>query len=174
MVFIIIVIFIIMQLLPIKDGGFTLINDWIYDIVRQWTWRLDVDGYPRTAISINGKRCRTHLHHFVMGKPFGLWEVDHKDHDKLNNLKSNLRWCTHRQNNYNRMAAVGGASVFKGVHWDARKNRWGVRLKMGGYRKRFGRYRTEIEAALAYDAAAKEYHGGFAYLNFPEGVTNAL
>ena len=162
-----------MQLLPIKDGGFTLVDDWIYDIVYKWSWRLS-DGYPRTNINIDGKRYHICLHHFVMGKPLSGWEVDHKDHNKLNNLKNNLRWCTHQQNNFNRCAYNKAKSVYKGVKWDSTKKRWEVRLSIGPRRMRFGRYRTETEAALAYDAAARKYHGEFAWLNFPEGDNNAL
>jgi hypothetical protein len=43
-----------------------------------------------------------------------------------------------------------------------------LRLTINGRRRSFAYYADQIEAAKAYDAAAREYHGEFALLNFGE------
>ena len=45
---------------------------------------------------------------------------------------------------------------------------WGAGLQVRGVPKHLGYFVHEIDAARAYDAAARKYHGPFANLNFPE------
>lgn len=61
----------------------------------------------------------------------------------------------------------GGSSIFHGVHRDASRNKWGARIHFSCSSKYLGRFDNEIDAAKAYDAAAKIYHGEYATLNFP-------
>ncbi len=91
--------------------------------------------------------------------------VDHIDGNKLNCRRANLRTCTHAENIRNRKKHKNGSSRFKGVHNDG--VRWRARIKLNGKAKSLGTYRTEIEAALAYDRAAREMFGEFARPNFP-------
>jgi hypothetical protein len=106
------------------------------------------------------------MHRVIMDAPKGLF-VDHIDHDGLNNRKSNLRLCTRKQNRRNRRPNRGGTSKYKGVHWSKSCKKY--RAAISHNKKRFclGYFRDEIEAAKAYDEAAKKFFGEFAYLNFP-------
>ena len=46
--------------------------------------------------------------------------------------------------------------------------KWAAMIMTDGKPKFIGHFDDEIEAARAYDAAARELHGQFAALNFPE------
>jgi hypothetical protein len=104
------------------------------------------------------------MHRFVMDAPCGV-EVDHRDGDGLNNTRANLRLCTHAEDCRNQ-GKTRGKSRFKGVYWHRRGRKWCVFVGKGNY---IGLFKTEIEAALAYDAEARLRFGPFAALNFPVG-----
>jgi hypothetical protein len=110
------------------------------------------------------------MHRVIMNAPAGL-VVDHIDHDGLNNTRNNLRLCTPRQNRYNLPPLPNGTSKYKGVHWSKSRRKWRVGIKCGPNAYHIGFFKSEIQAAKAYDKAAKEFFGEYAYLNFPELVT---
>ena len=90
--------------------------------------------------------------------------VDHKDGDSLNNQFENLRPTDYRGNNRNVRKQPGTSSFFKGVCWS--QGRWQAMLSVNKKGLYLGRFCDELEAAKAYDAAAKKYFGEFARLNF--------
>lgn len=89
--------------------------------------------------------------------------VDHKNGDKLDNRRENLRECTHGQNLANSRPRKRIHSRFKGVHPYAK--RWAAYVRVDGKRVRLGAYDTEEMAAAAYDAAARLHYGEFARAN---------
>lgn len=76
------------------EGKYAIVDDDDYEKVSKIVWNCDTEGY---AISNFGLR----MHRFIMDPPSGL-VVDHINHDKLDNRKSNLRVCTTFDNNQNR------------------------------------------------------------------------
>lgn len=106
------------------------------------------------------------LHHFILRTTPGQI-VDHINGDTLDNRKQNLRICTAAENakNARRQTFVGKTSRFKGVCWSKYDGKWLARITSDGATKDLGLFDIEIDAALAYDAAAERLHGDFARIN---------
>jgi hypothetical protein len=104
-----------------------------------------------------------YLHRFILDAPLGV-EVDHRDGNGLDCRRSNLRIATRSQNAMNVEAKP---QRFKGVIKNTRGHLWYAQLwQQGKYYVSRG-HKTEIDAAYAYDVLAREHHGEFAWLNFP-------
>lgn len=106
------------------------------------------------------------LHRHVLNFPQSA-EVDHKNHDTLDNRISNLRPCTSRQNQANRRKTANTSSRFRGVCWDGTHQIWQVHIRINSVQKTLGYRRDEEAAARLYDIVAIQQFGVFAQLNFP-------
>jgi hypothetical protein len=100
--------------------------------------------------------------------------VDHINNDPLDNRRCNLRVITNAQNTLNRSPMKNKSSKYKGVCKRKDSKKYSVQIFYQGRAIRLGTFESEIDAAKAYDAAAKKYHKEFAYLNFPENNEKGL
>lgn len=95
--------------------------------------------------------------------------VDHINHDSLDNRRANIRSCTRAENSMNTTSRKNSTSKYLGVWWEKGTQRWMAKIRVNGKSKYLKCSKTDEEiCARAYDEAAKEYHGEFANLNFPE------
>lgn len=159
-----------MKTIPLSRGLFALVDDCDYDWLMQWKWQATITAagkaYAARSFRSKGNRRFVKMHRLIMDAPAGL-EVDHRNRDGLDNQRHNLRLCTHGQNQANgKKYGPDKSSRFKGVSRAGRRGeKWQARITHCGRTHNLGRYDLELEAADAYDAAAKELFGGFAYTN---------
>jgi hypothetical protein len=160
-----------MEEIELTQGYVALVDDEDYELVSERSWY--AQKVPKSeivyAVSNNSRHASSRgllMHRFILDP--GETLVDHIDGDGLNNRRENLRLATHSQNMQNRRKGCNNTSGYIGVWWDPTTNQWRAELRHAGNRWRRGGFKTALDAAVARDAAAKELHGEFARLNFPQ------
>ncbi len=152
-----------------NQGDFTLIDVGVYPQIAPYSWRLHKkeEGKRTNYVkgSVNGEDIP--LHRFLTGHIPEGYVVDHINGDGLDNRRTNLRTCTNAENRQNEIKrrVENASSVFKGVSWDASRNKWSAKIQVAGETRNLGRFTEEQHAALAYDNAAREAFGAFARTN---------
>jgi hypothetical protein len=153
--------------IPMVNGFVALVSIEDYEAVARVTWYKGTSGYAVNRNNVNGSKKTLRMHRFVMelhgvSIPDGM-EVDHINHDRLDNRFENLRLCNRSLNFANKQYA---STNFRGVtvHPSGTK-RYQARLHFKGKKYSLGYYETAEEAAAAYNHKAIEIFGEFATLN---------
>jgi hypothetical protein len=100
------------------------------------------------------------MHRLLLSSKKGE-QVDHRNHDTLDNRRSNLRTATASQNSTNRRRRSDNTSGTRGVRFYAPNGKWLARIGVNGKRKHLGYFPTQEAAYAAYVDAAIEEHGEF-------------
>ena len=110
--------------------------------------------YNLVTLNKKGKGKSISIHilvaaHFIGKRPKGL-VIDHKDHDVNNNKADNLRYCTQRENLYDR--SIISKTGYVGVHMNPPNyvKRYRARIRIGKKLIELGSYSTAKEAGQAY------------------------
>lgn len=149
-----------LQQIPLTQGRFALVDDEDFEYLNQWKWYFD-HGYARRDQKIEGKKRRIYMHREIIENSFG---VDHKDNNRLNNQRSNLRSATQAQNILNTKKYKGWTSRFKGVSWHKKSKKWMAQIRASKKHFYLGLFDKEVDAYEAYKEAAIRLHGEFASL----------
>ena len=154
------------------EGKWVILDQQDYYRLSGFKWYVNGNGVNfyafRNMVVGPGLTKMKSMHREIMGSPKGML-VDHRNRDTFDNRRENLRLATHSQNSCNtERKKTGRSSQYRGVSWDKKRGYWNTQVVSKGKMVFFGRYKNEIEAAKAYDAAARKYHGEFARLNFPD------
>ena len=143
-----------------------LVDDADYEMLTAQTWyrKQGRNTWYATTASDCGIGF-VYMHRLILTAPPKL-EVDHRDGNGLNNQRDNLRVCTRGQNARN--CRGNSALGVKGVTLNANRERpWSAKIGVDYKTIHLGDFPSLEEAAHAYDAAAIQYFGEFARLNFP-------
>ncbi len=153
-----------------KEGYDILVDEDIYRKYRQLSWHITKEGYAETAAEGVDYKHNLSLHRLVMGVSDPAVLVDHRNNNRLDCRRDNLRIATPTQNSQNKGKNWNSQFAWKGIQRLAGKRRkpYNARIMLNGQSMSLGCYITAEEAARAYDCKAKELFGEFANLNFPE------
>ena len=158
--------------IPLTQGKYAIVDPEDYERLNKHKWHV-VRGaktyYAVRNLRIGKKRIAIKIHREIIDPPEPL-VVDHINHHGIDNRRANLRPATRAQNAVNKSIAATSScsSKYRGVSWDKNQQKWHAHLGVKRKRITIGYFKDEIEAAKAYDIAAKKHHGEFAVLNFPD------
>jgi len=107
----------------------------------------------------NGKFRHRALHRFILGMTDSAILVDHIDGNGLNNVRSNLRLATRRQNAHNTVCRADSKSGIKGVR--ERNGKFQANITKNGKMVYLGSWKDIELARAAYLRASAELHGEF-------------
>jgi len=157
--------------IPLTQGQVAIVDDADAEWLRRWSWCASkCHGGGRfvavRAERVSGSKRTVYMHREVMGLSRGAGlEVDHINHDVLDNRRQNLRVVTPTQNKRWIRSREGSSSAFVGVTWDSARDRWRAQIQVAGRVLNLGRYATEVEAARARDRYVRDNRTGHV-LNF--------
>lgn len=147
--------------IKLTRGKYAIVDAEDFEWLSFYKWHYTNTGYAATRDRAL-RRGILHIHRFICPTNYRQ-EIDHINHNKLDNRKANLRICSSSQNKYNRSVHRDSANGFKGVEkCNSFSNPWIARISVGKGRVYLGCFATKREAAKAYKIAAKKYHGEFA------------
>lgn len=131
-----------------------------FEIIKDFCWFVNSLGYVVTRDRITSKMIS--FHRLVM-RPKNKDElVDHIDHDRLNNCKSNLRVCSHDDNMKNRSIHKNNTSKVLGVTWYEPRKKWRSQIKINGRCTHIGLFTSKTEAIRARIKAELEFYKEYA------------
>jgi len=156
--------------IDIGEGKYTLVEPEDYYTYGKYKWVVYGTGSNlyviRHRMTGEAKTETVYMHREIMNPPKGLL-VDHRYGVSLDNRRGNLRLATPSENMLNRKKKKNTTSRYRGV-WRLKNGKYESQITDHGKRIHLGWFDSEIEAAKAYDVAAKKCHKEFARLNFPE------
>lgn len=156
-----------MKKIKLTQGKFALVDNEDFEVLSNYSWVYSPDkktGYAHTTVRLDGKRTTVKMHRMIMSAKKGL-QIDHINHNGLDNRRSNLRECTQSQNQANMNVRSTSSSGIKGVHQRKDNGRWRAHAFRNGRRVWLGHFNTAKEAAMAYNNYVLKFDGEFARLN---------
>lgn len=149
-----------MKLIRTTNGQHVKVDDADFEMLSAFSWHALWDATTASFYAIRALHGETiGMHRLLMGAT-GPKQVDHRNHDTLDNQRDNLRVCTPSENQWNRRPNSGTRSGLKGAYWN--KGAWVARIKINHKSTFLGRFASAEEAHEAYCSAASKRSSEFA------------
>ena len=139
-----------------RDGSVravTVVDDTDHEWLSRWRWCW-ANGYARRIEEREGVRRYIYMARLLMNLSHGdPRQVDHRDKNRLNNHRDNLRITAGAIENGQNVPGRKKTSRYRGVYWRTQRSKWAAcaSLTVDGHRRRFyfGLFDDEEEAAQA-------------------------
>jgi len=156
-----------MKTIPLTQGKVALVDDEDFEALSAYKWQTErrFDG-SWCAVRVgrwDRGRHKVYMPRQIMCPPPGV-VVIHVDGDYLNNRRSNLRLCTYSEIRQ-RASSELHSSRYKGVSRHKGSRAWQAAIMKERKCYHLGYFDDERQAAEAYNAAARDLYGEFAYQN---------
>ena len=139
----------------LKIGVDFIIDKKDYKLVNKYKW-FNSRGYVTTI------KPTIRLHHLIMGKPKNGMVVDHINGNKLDNRRSNLRFCLQGENVINSKIRKDNKSGYKGVSCYKSTKKWVVKIISKVKQYNLGYFVNKLDAVKKYNIISKKLHGKYA------------
>ena len=123
---------------------------------------IDREGYWKVKVNYQAYRAHRVVYYMTTGRDPGNKMIDHKL-DRSNNFA--IREATNAQNQANKKKRSNCSSIYKGVSYYKQHKKFKVGIMVDGNTIHLGYFTDEIEAAKAYNTAARKYFGEYAKIN---------
>lgn len=150
--------------IPLQNGMYAIVDDEDYERVDKYIWYYSrKDNNVCSYLEGNKK---VSLSRFVMDRdvPKGNFII-RKNAEYLDYRKNNLDIVEDVNKYYYTGARNNSKSKYKGVYWCKTSKKWRARIQKDKKQIDLGRYEKEEDAAIAYNKAAKEIFGYYAFQN---------
>jgi hypothetical protein len=127
-----------------KETAKAIIDTEDIDKCNVYKWSLHSEGY---AYGRNKNNNKILLHNLIINNnPKAI--IDHKNHNKLDNRKYNLRICNYSENNMNSAIPSNNTSGTKGISYNKRDKVWEAYVSKNG--KRLHKYFKDKSKAIEF------------------------
>lgn len=147
--------------------GFTETGDAFYfdiddfDKIKDYYWNIST-GYVESET--NRIKFRTKMHRLIMDCTDSTLDIDHINHNKLDNRKENLRIVTRSQNQMNLSKKSNNTSGTTGVYFNKSTNSWVATIQKNKKRIYLGHFELYGEAVKARKDAECKYFGEYRFM----------
>lgn len=160
------------RFIPLTQEKIAIVDAADFEWLSNWNWRVQWNKRGRCFYVVRSeyigdqRTANVYMHRQILGC-VGKEQADHRNRNALDNRRENLRRCDNSQNNMNRSKSPRNTTGFRGVTCE-KNGKFSAYIQKENKHYNLGRFGSAKEAAQAYDAAAKKFHGEFANLNFQD------
>lgn len=141
--------------IPLRGGGFALVDKEFAYLAELYTWRMHTNG-AAIATFARADGISKYMHRHILPTEEGF-EVDHINHNRLDNRSINLRSVTKTDNARNKRIYKNNTSGAKGVDYIASTDRWRAFVRYKGKALYQRTFKTSDEAIAARRAFIDDY-----------------